>query len=379
MDKFFNRSFDFDRTIRIIFATILVIALLVGISYIWEVLSPFILAGIFAYVCMPLVLFIQNRVGLRYRGIAVTVVFVLILSFFTLSFLYLIPSIETEISKTLTVLSSYNGGKSFIEVLIPDSLMPYIKQNIDMRELSKQLSVDKLLDGIKSLLGQAESIVNGTLSVFSWGMVFAMGIVYFIFILLDFEGLGLGLLAMFPKSSHKHVKEIAKELDYYMNNYFRGQALVAFSVAIILTIGFNLIGLPMATAMAIFIGLLNFIPYMQILGVVPLGLCAILMSIQNGQSLLLCLLLTYGVLALMQIIQDTFIVPRVMGHRMGMRPSLVLLSLSVWGYLLGFIGLIIALPLTMTLYSLYMRYILEDDEHIKEIEGKVKQQNLLRK
>ncbi len=372
MDKFFNKDFSFDRTVRILFALLLLFAVLFGLSVVWEVLCPFLLAGIFAYACMPMVHFFQDTLRLRYRGLAVTVVFILIFSLFTLSLLYLVPAIEEEISKTLVILSEYSGGKTFLEMLIPESVLPFIKENIDIKELAAQLSLDKMLDGIKSLLGQAESIITGTLSVFSWGIVFAMGIVYFIFILLDFEGLGQGILGLFPKSAHSHIKEVGAEMDYYMNNYFRGQGIIALSVAVILTVGFNLISLPMATAMAIFIGLLNFIPYMQILGVLPLGLCAILMSIQTGRSVFLCFLLAFGILALMQIIQDTLIVPRVMGHRMGIRPSLVLLSLSIWGYVLGFFGLLIALPTTMILYSLYMRYVLEDDEHIKEIEEKTK-------
>ncbi len=372
MDRFFNKAFSFDRTARILFSLFLFFAVIFSLSLVWEVLYPFLLAGIFAYACMPLVHFFQNTLRLRYRGLAVALVFLLILTLVTIALLYLAPAIETELSKTIAVLSSYNEGKTFLEMLIPDALLPFVRKSVDITELSKQLSVDKMLEGIKSLLGQAESIINGTISFFSWGLVFAMGIVYFLFILLDFEGLGQGLLGLFPQSMHTHLKEIGAELDYYMNNYFRGQAIVALSVAIILIIGFNAINLPMATAMGIFIGLLNFIPYMQILSVVPLGLCGVLMSIQTGQSLLLSILLAYGVLALMQIIQDTFIVPRVMGHRMGMRPSLVLLALSVWGYLLGFFGLLIALPSTMTLYSLYMRYVLNNDEHIKELEAKVK-------
>ncbi len=372
MDKFFSKSFSFDRTIRIIFALLILFTFLFGLSLVWEVVCPFLLAGIFAYACMPLVLFLQNTLRLRYRGLAVAIVFILILSLFTLGLLYLVPAIEEEISKTLAILSKYSEGKSFLEMLIPESALPFVKENIDIKDLAKQLSVDKLLEGFQSLLGQAEAIINGTISVFSWGLVFAMGIVYFVFILLDFEGLGKGILKLTPKSARKHLKEVGTELDYYMNNYFRGQALVALSVTLILIFGFNLIDLPMATAMAIFIGILNFIPYMQIVGVLPLGLCSILMSIQTGQSLFICFLLAFGVLFIMQVIQDTFIVPRVMGHRMGIRPSLVLLSLSIWGYLLGFFGLLIALPSTMILYSLYMRYVLKDEDYIKESQERFK-------
>ena len=157
-----------------------------------------------------------------------------------------------------------------------------------------------------------------------------------------------------------------------MNSYFRGQALVALSVGILLSIGFNIIGLPMATAMGIFIGILNFIPYMQALGIIPLGLAGVLMAAQNGENVFVCLLLAYGVLMIVQFIQDMILVPRIMGYTMGMRPSLILLVLAVWGYLLGFFGMLIALPATMFLYSFYKRYILEDQEYIQEMEQRKK-------
>ena len=131
--------------------------------------------------------------------------------------------------------------------------------------------------------------------------------------------------------------------------------------------------------MGIFIGLLNFIPYMQALGIVPLGLAGLLMAAQNGENVFVCLLLAYGVLLIVQIIQDMILVPRIMGHTMGMRPSLILLVLTIWGSLLGFFGMLIALPATMFLYSFYKRYILEDKEYIAEVEERARQKAERRK
>ena len=119
--------------------------------------------------------------------------------------------------------------------------------------------------------------------------------------------------------------------------------------------------------MGIFIGILNFIPYMQALGIIPLGLASLLMAAQTGENAFVCMLLGYGVLMIVQIIQDMIIVPRIMGQTMGMRPSLILLVLSIWGYLLGFFGMLIALPITMFIYSLYMRYVLQDEEYIEQM------------
>ena len=223
------------------------------------------------------------------------------------------------------------------------------------------------MENVKLLLDQVGGIINSTLSIFSWGLVFLIGFIYFVFILLDFENLARGFISLFPKTLRPTIRTISIDLDRYMNNYFRGQALIAISVGILLSIGFNIIGLPLATAMGIFIGILNFIPYMQALGIIPLGLASLLMAAQTGENAFVCMLLAYGVLMIVQIIQDMIIVPRIMGQTMGMRPSLILLVLSIWGYLLGFFGMLIALPITMFIYSLYMRYVLQDEEYIEQM------------
>lgn len=371
MEQFIRKPFTLDRTVRIVVIVALALLLISMISAIWEVLLPFLLAGIFAYVVMPLVRFFQYKLGVRIRGLAVLLVFLLISAIITLNVVYLVPSIEQEFEKTLEAISSYSAGRSLLEMLLPEWLLRNVKESLDFQELSALFSADNIVATSRTLWGQINGIVSGTLSVFSWGLVFAMGLVYFIFIMLDFEGLIHGLIRLFPKSIQQPVTDIFKEVDFYMNSYFRGQALIAMTVATLLSIGFNIIGLPMATAIGIFIGLLNFVPYMQALGILPLSLMATLMAAQTGQSVFFCFLLAFGVLMLVQILQDTLIVPRIMGQSMGMRPSLILLSLSIWGYLLGFFGMLIALPLTMSLYSIYMRYILKDEEYIEELTEKL--------
>ncbi len=375
MTPFLNQPFTLDRTVRVALLLLGIWLLGVILSSIWEVLLPFLLAGIFAYVLMPLVRFIQRRLYVRSRGIAVLIVFVLLALVLTLAGLYLVPSIEAEVSKTLQALSHYNEGRSLVEMLIPQSVLDYVRNTVNLNHLLDNLSPDKIAETLRTIWDQAGGIVSGTLSVFSWSLVFAMGIIYFIFIMVDFEGLAHGLLNLFPMSARPTLKAIMLETDYYMNSYFRGQALIALSVGTLLTIGFNIIGLPMATAMGIFIGLLNFIPYMQALGILPLGLAALLMSAQTGQGAFFCLLLAFGVLMIVQVIQDTFLVPRIMGSSMGMRPSLILLALAIWGYLLGFFGMLIALPITMAIYSVYMRFVLQDEAYIRLIDEKMKRRD----
>ena len=373
MERFFNREFTFDRIARMFVLTIIVLLILWGVRAIWDVLLPFLLAGIFAYVVMPLVRFFQYTLRLRSRGLSVILTLGVIGALIYLAIIYVVPSVKEEVEKTLQMISSYSGGQDLISMLLPRSVRDYFTSNRTWGNLSRNLSIDKVIENTKLILDQVGGIINSTLSVFSWGFVFLMGIVYFIFILLDFENLGRGIISLFPISLGPMMRTVFSDLDRYMNSYFRGQALVALSVGVLLSIGFNIIGLPMATAMGIFIGLLNFIPYMQALGIIPLGLAGLLMAAQNGENVFVCLLIAYGVLLIVQIIQDMILVPRIMGHTMGMRPSLILLVLTIWGSLLGFFGMLIALPATMFLYSFYKRYILEDKEYIAEVEERARQ------
>ena len=379
MERFFNREFTFDRIARMFVLTIIVLLILWGVRAIWDVLLPFLLAGIFAYVVMPLVRFFQYTLRLRSRGLSVILTLGVIGALIYLAIIYVVPSVKEEVEKTLQMISSYNGGQDLISMLLPRSVRDYFTSNRTWGNLSRNLSIDKVIENTKLILDQVGGIINSTLSVFSWGFVFLMGIVYFIFILLDFENLGRGIISLFPVSLRPMMRTVFSDLDRYMNSYFRGQALVALSVGVLLSIGFNIIGLPMATAMGIFIGLLNFIPYMQALGIIPLGLAGLLMAAQNGENVFVCLLIAYGVLLIVQIIQDMILVPRIMGHTMGMRPSLILLVLTIWGSLLGFFGMLIALPATMFLYSFYKRYVLEDKEYIAEVEERAKQKSARQK
>lgn len=372
MEHFFRNTFTLDRSVRIALALLSLSLLWLGLSAVWEVLLPFLLAGLFAYVMMPLVRILQKKLWVRNRGLAVLIVFVLFGGLVVTGLLYLIPEIEAEVSKTIEILRLHSGDKALLDLILPDQAKAFISKNFNFDQLSKALSPNLIADTTQTIWNQVSGIISGTLSVFSWSLVFAMGLIYFIFIMIDFEGLVHGSLRLVPEGWRATVHGVLKEIDYYMNSYFRGQALIALSVGILCTIGFNIIDLPMATALGVIIGLLNFVPYMQALGVPPLALMAILQAAQTGQNVALCLVLAFGVLVLVQILQETILVPRIMGSSMGMRPSLILLSLSIWGYLLGFFGMLIALPATMALYSIYMRFVLRDEAYIEAIDRKMK-------
>jgi predicted PurR-regulated permease PerM len=146
-----------------------------------------------------------------------------------------------------------------------------------------------------------------------------------------------------------------------MNRYFRGQALVALIVGVLFAIGFVIIDLPMAIIFGIFVGILNLVPYLQTVAIVPGIFLVILKASEPGQSFGGVVLAVVIVFVVVQLFQDLFLVPKIMGKVTGLKPAVILLSLSVWGSLMGIIGMIIALPLTTLIVSYYKRWVLGDE------------------
>ena len=182
--------------------------------------------------------------------------------------------------------------------------------------------------------------------------------------MLDYEKLSEGWIKLVPKRSRRFAAALVDDVQHGMNAYFRGQALVAFLVGVLFSIGFLIIDFPLAIGLGMFIGFLNLVPYMQGFGFIPTVLLALLKANDTGENFWLILLSACIVFIVVQSIQDAFLVPKIMGKLMGLNPAVILLSLSVWGSLLGLIGLIIALPLTTLLLSYYRRFIERDERKV---------------
>ena len=170
---------------------------------------------------------------------------------------------------------------------------------------------------------------------------------------------------MVPERYRKFAVQLVRDIEQGMNKYFRGQGLVAFCVGILFSIGFLIIDFPLAIGMGMFIGLLNMVPYLQLVGFIPAILLAVVKAADTGESFWMIMLGVLIVFAVVQLIQDTFLTPKIMGKVMGLNSAIILLSLSIWGSLLGILGMIIALPLTTLLITYYQRYIVKrkDKQH----------------
>ena len=182
---------------------------------------------------------------------------------------------------------------------------------------------------------------------------------YLIFIMLDYERLMLSFRQLVPYQHRHRVFHIFDDVKNAMNRYFRGQFVIAMSVGVLFAIGFLIIGLPMGVVLGLFIGLLNMVPYLQLISLPVTAVLCVVAYVADGVDFWVIFWESMAVYVVVQCIQDLILTPKIMGKAMGLNPAIILLSLSVWGSLLGFLGLIIALPLTTLLLSYYDLYVVQ--------------------
>lgn len=365
MDPLFDKPFTFDRVMRILFGVLVISGIIYLIALLRNALLPFLIAWLLAYMMQPFVKFFQYKLRFRSRILSIMAVLISLGLLIALLTVMVVPSIASEADKTLELLRTHDPGEGYVP-LIPPSWMEYLESNVNLAQIMELLSKENLLKAIKQIAPQMWSILSNTFSIlFSITIVFVI-LLYFIFILLDYEKIANGWIDLIPERYRPFLQGLAEDVEYSMNRYFRGQSLIAFTVGILLAIGFKIIDFPLAVTLGLFIGVLNLIPYMQAIGIIPMILLSLLRSAETGENFWLIFGLSVLVLAIVQCIQDLYLTPRIMGKAMGLNPAIILLSLSIWGTILGFIGLIIALPLTTLCLSYYKRFILHD---VNELES----------
>ena len=118
----------------------------------------------------------------------------------------------------------------------------------------------------------------------------------------------------------------------------------------------------MGVLLGVLLGVMTMIPYLQVIGAIPAVMLAAIHALETGQSFWMVLGLTGVVFVVVQIVQDVILVPKILGKAMGLSPAVMLLSLSIWGKLLGMLGLLIALPMTCLVLAYYRRLVLKQEE-----------------
>ena len=353
-----EKKITFDRFIRwIVIGGIIFLSLFV-LNYLSAVLLPFFIAWVMAYLMYPVVIFFEKRLHIKVRAISIILAMLTAIAVLSGVIYLIIPPMIEQFSTFTRLATTYLHQAAHIDN-IPETITAWI--NNHSTEIEKYLKSDDFSDTLKEAMPKVFSFIGHTWSVVMSIAASCIILLYMFFILLDYEYLSKNWIRIFPKSTHHFWQELAQDAANALNAYVRGQCLVALTMGILFCIGFTIIGFPMAIGLGILIGILDLVPYLHTFALIPTAFLAGLKALDTGQSFWVVFGLALLVFAVVQVIIDMVVTPKIMGKQMGLNPAILLLSLSVWGALLGFIGLIVALPLTTLIMAYWKRYVTKEE------------------
>lgn len=352
-----EKEITFDRFVRILGIVLLVGGVLYTMNFLSSVLLPFFVAWLLAYLMYPIVKFVQYKLHVPTRALSIIVALVFVLAVIGGVFYLIIPPMIDQFEKLGDIVMQYvkqgTNGESFQAVV--QQWLHDNRQAIEQVFKRKDVS-----DAIKSAMPKLFSVLGQTANVILSIVASLITLLYMFFILLDYEYLSSSWIKIFPKKVRPFWQSLMKDVECELNSYIRGQSLVALIMGILFCIGFTIIDFPMAIGLGILIGIMDLVPYLHTFALIPTAFLALLKAADTGQNFWVILASAVAVFCIVQVIIDMVVTPKVMGKAMGLNPAILLLALSVWGTLLGFIGLIIALPLTTILIAYYQRYVTKE-------------------
>lgn len=348
-----SRPFTFDRVIRILISIAIIAAAFRLVNILSNVLLPFCLACLISYILEPLVEFNLRRLHLRWRIIAIFLTLTEVTLVIGGLVYFFLPSVLKEIHDMASIIrdySAHNKTLPFIPKEVHDYLVSYFDDDTMVRLIEGQ--------HLESILSKGTSVISASIGFLIHTLEWFLTFIYVIFILLDYRQIMHGFNVLVPPKYRPIANRISNDIKNSMNRYFRGQALLALCAAVFYCIGFSIVGIPMAIVLGLLVGILYMIPYFQYITIIPVAFVCLIVSMNGDVGFWSefgkCLL----VYVICQCTCDYILTPKIMGKAMGLNPAIILLSLSVWGTLLGLIGMIIALPLTTLLLAYYEEYVI---------------------
>ena len=346
-----TRYWSLDRVMRFLKFLVLFTVGILLVYYLRGVLFPFFAAFLMAYIVNPIVNWLETKV--KYRVVAVIIVLLVAGLIIGGALRLFIPMVITEIQNLgMLIAKMFNDSEwsSRIASLMPGGLFETIHSLVSWDQLAVAMQRLDFWSEVQNIAGKvlpgAWGVLSYTGTIVLWFSGAAVIFMYLVFIMLDMPKLRRGLLTLIPEKFKVRASSFARETDQFMGTYFRAQSLVALTVGILYAIGFGIMGLPMGVAFGLFSGALNMIPYLQ-LTTIPLALLlAVVHALNTGMPFWEVALIVGAIYLVVQIIQDFFLVPRIVGGSMNLPPVGIILSLSIWGKLLGFLGLLVAIPFT---------------------------------
>lgn len=302
-----------------------------------DILTPFIVAAVLAYILNPLVEKLRDK-GMQ-RGLASMLVMMLALLILFALVLIIVPMLLSQFQNMM-------GRLPQLIEFAQDKVLPWLNAHLGDDMLINRETVIEWLKSHTGTLQAAVSKIAPTLM--QQGGAVALGLsnllllpLLLYYFLLDWQRWSHGVKAMVPRRFIQTYTRISTELDEVLSEFLRGQLMVMLIMGLIYGVGLMLTGLDSGFAIGMIAGLLVFIPYLGAFTGLLLATLAAVLQFSSWHGLLW----VWAVFAVGQTLESFVVTPKIVGDRIGLSPFWVIFSLMAFGQLMGFVGMLIGLPL----------------------------------
>ncbi|MBK9348725.1 MAG: AI-2E family transporter [Sulfuritalea sp.] len=314
------------------------LALLYALS---PILTPFLLAGILAYICNPVT---DRLAGWGLPRMAAVVLVILALAAMTAGLVLIILPLLYEEAMLLA------ARMPEAMALVNEKLAPWLRQNFGIKLKLDAASLQKLAAGnwdtVQVVLERIYSSLKiGGVALVGLVVNLLLAPVVMFYLLLDWHGMLARFSGIVPRPWHDKLRQIAGDIDAVLSQYLRGQILVMAILAAYYCVALWIADIPSALSIGVVTGLLIFIPY---LGYATGLILALLVAVLQfaGWGPIVAVLIVYGI---GQVLESFVLTPFLVGERIGLHPLAVIFALMAFGQLFGFFGVLAALPASAAL------------------------------
>lgn len=322
---------------QIVFWASISALIIVGMWLLGDVLLPFVAGAAIAYLCNPLI----NRLErLLPRWVAALIVITLVVLFCVLLILLIVPVIGAQLAAFIEDLPGYVRK---LQALISDPSRPWLSRFVGERFAGADKSSGELMTQAAALgttfLGKIWSGGAAVVSLFSLLIITPVVAFYFI---VDWERIITSLERLVPRSQHDTVVKLARQTDAAIAGFVRGQTLVCVFLGIFYAVALSEVGLNFGLLIGLLSGLISFIPYV---GSVTGFVLATGIALAQFWPEWIWIVAVMGIFLFGQFIEGNILVPKLVGDSVGLHPLWLMFALFAFGYLFGFLGLLLAVPL----------------------------------
>ena len=309
-------------------------------------LLPFVLGAAIAYFLDP----VADRLeawGLS-RALSVAVISIGAVLICVIGLLLVLPALINQLISLVEALPGYvQNFRDYLSQRFPSQM-----QDGDLL----QQSLTSVTDTLKTKGGELlNTALSSAVSLVNVLMLLLIVPVVSVYLLVDWDRMIARIDELLPRDHAPVIRELAREIDDTLSGFIRGQGTVCLVMAVYYSLGLMLTGLNFGLLIGTFAGIVTFIPFV---GSIAGGALAIGVAIVQFWDTPLMIALVAGVFFLGQIVEGNVITPKLVGDSVGLHPVWLLLALSVFGAVFGFVGLLVAVPLAAAI-GVLVRFFVE--------------------